>query len=63
MGQEDYIAIAIEAVGNTNDIVDCINMRLLEALDDEDTKKVDVISGILNDIKLLMMPVNGGLEH
>lgn len=44
-----------------SNIIACLNQKLVENL--EDSKKVEVLTEVLNDIKLLSIPVSSELEH
>jgi hypothetical protein len=46
---------------NVANIVACLNQKLVESLEDE--RKVEILTEVLNDIKLLMVSVDSELEH
>jgi len=48
-------------IATVSNIVACLNQKLVESLEDE--RKVEILTEVLNDIKLLTVPVSSELEH
>ena len=58
---DDLLMGRCHDIVNISNIVACLNQKLVESLEDE--RKVEVLTEVLNDIKLLMVPVDTEFEH
>jgi len=58
---DDLLMGRCHDIVTVSNIVACLNQKLVESLEDE--RKVEILTEILNDIKLLMAPVDSELEH
>ena len=56
---DDLLMGKCHNIVNVTNIVACINQKLIENL--EDSGKAEILSELLNDIKLLMVPIT--TEH
>ena len=58
---DDLLMGRCHDIVNISNIVACLNQKLVESL--EDKRKVEVLTEVLNDIKLLIAPVDTEFEH
>lgn len=58
---DDLLMGRCHDIVNVTNIVACLNQKLVESLEDE--RKVEILTEVLNDIKLLTIPVDSELEH
>ena len=58
---DDLLMGRCHDIVTVSNIVACLNQKVVENL--EDKRKVEILTEVLNDIKLLTVPVPSELEH
>ena len=58
---DDLLMGRCHDIVTVSNIVACLNQKVVENLEDE--RKVEILTEVLNDIKLLTIPVTSELEH